>query len=381
MQNSIGVTIVPIFVLFAILFVPGLFWFRKYTGLKNDAAFLALLGSVIACVVQVVSRMHSTRRLMNRDSEMQIVAGNFAAGILIVILAAFALRVWGRWIGDKATAEERLPGQPGVRAWFCTSNVVIGLFIVVCAWLGHDISLLFSALAVAGVLAAYPLLRMETPAAAGVPAPDAFTGEREKIVAMLEAGKITADECAELLQALSETARPATRQTPLTSGQRLMLIGAALVALGFFLPWFVFNPGKEANKLVGQMQSSIMNSISTEISGSGFPSAGSTPFPNVSFPQINTGNVSISGGDIQRGLGWAALALALAAALIPYIATTLDAATSRTARFLCLGVGGIIVLYLLTQNIRFIGIGLIIAIGGYALEIAGALRERNATVS
>ena len=43
-----------------------------------------------------------------------------------------------------------------------------------------------------------------------------------------------------------------------------------------------------------------------------------------------------------------------------------------------LGAGGLIVLYVVTQNIRFVGIGLMIAVGGYALEIAGAMRERNA---
>ena len=101
--------------------------------------------------------------------------------------------------------------------------------------------------------------------------------------------------------------------------------------------------------------------------------------PSMRNPQIQTLTVSYAGGDIQRGLGWAALALALAAAFIPYIAITLDAATARTVRLLCLGVGGIVVLYLLTQNIRFAGSGLVIAVSGYALEIAGALREGKAT--
>ena len=101
--------------------------------------------------------------------------------------------------------------------------------------------------------------------------------------------------------------------------------------------------------------------------------------PSMRNPQIQTLTVSYAGGDIQRGLGWAAFALALAAAFIPYIAITLDAATARTVRLLCLGVGGIVVLYLLTQNIRFVGIGLIIAMSGYALEVVGMVRDRNAT--
>ncbi len=47
---------------------------------------------------------------------------------------------------------------------------------------------------------------------------------------------------------------------------------------------------------------------------------------------IHTGTMSISGGDIQRGLGWATLALALAAAIAPYVATNLSATgTTRTS--------------------------------------------------
>ena len=59
------------------------------------------------------------------------------------------------------------------------------------------------------------------------------------------------------------------------------------------------------------------------------------------------------------------------------MATNLDAATARTVRLLCLGIGGIVILHLLTQNIRFASIGLVVALSGYVVEIAGALRERR----
>ena len=66
---------------------------------------------------------------------------------------------------------------------------------------------------------------------------------------------------------------------------------------------------------------------------------------------------------------------------MPYLGSSLDAAALRTVRLLCLGVGGVIVLYLLTQNIRFVGVGLVIAVSGYALEVVGMLRERSAVSS
>jgi hypothetical protein len=203
---------------------------------------------------------------------------------------------------------------------------------------------------------------MEAPAASAPAGPD-LSVEREKIVAMLEAGKLTADESSELLQALSETSRvEAQRPVTLSAGQRLILVGAALVTFGFFLPWFVINPGKEAGRMMNQMKISLESSL---------------PVGELSLPdaRFNTPSVSISGGDIQKGLGWMALLLAGAAAFIPYISTKIDEATLRMIRMLCIGIGSLIVLYLLTNNIRYVGIGLIIAVSGYIVEIVGVVRE------
>ena len=88
--------------------------------------------------------------------------------------------------------------------------------------------------------------------------------------------------------------------------------------------------------------------------------------------------MSLSGGDIPRGFGWITLALAMLAAVFPYLNTARDAAAGRAVLLLCLGAGSVIVLYVLTQNIRFMGVGLIIVVAGYALEFAGALRDHRA---
>jgi hypothetical protein len=373
MQHQTESTVAAIlFVCFALL-LPGLFWFHRYTGLARSKAHLALIGSVLACGLSLAYPFFGP------DLPWQVNHGDIfhtqvPAGASYVFLTAFALRLWGRWIGEKATPEERQPGQPGVRAWFCASNVIVGVFIAVTIWLGFDIPLLLSSVVIGALLAAYPLLQMESPAPGNRPAVPHVTedhsAEREKILAMLEAGKLTPEESAELLQALREPSPPAAHQVPLTGGQRLMLIGAALVAVGFFLPWLVVNPGKEAGRMMNQMQSSMRSTFQGDMSISG-----GMDFPGM---QLTTANVSISGGDIPRGLGWATLLLALAAAALPYVATRLDAATTRTVRLLCLGLGSFILLYVLTQNVRFVSIGLILAIGGYAVGITGWLRDRRA---
>lgn len=60
--------------------------------------------------------------------------------------------------------------------------------------------------------------------------------EREKILRMVEDGKISADEGSELLDAMGRST--ALRgQEKFSRADIVMLVGAALVILGFFLPW------------------------------------------------------------------------------------------------------------------------------------------------
>jgi hypothetical protein len=43
-----------------------------------------------------------------------------------------------------------------------------------------------------------------------------------------------------------------------------------------------------------------------------------------------------------------------------------------------LGAGAIILLYLVTQNLRFVSIGIFLAVIGYGLQLAGALQIKKA---
>ncbi len=359
----------------ALLFLFAfIFGYRRYTGLPAYKAFFALLASGIACGARIYFRDEATRHFPNLGHRDEIMMGNIAAGLLIVFASAFILRLWGRWVGGLATEAERQSGTEGVRAWFCASNVAVGILVVLCAWLGEGVPPLLGAVVVAALLAAYPVLKMESaPVAAPAAAPVDLSAEREKIVSMLQAGKLAADESAELLQALSATAKTAPRTVPLTGGQRFLLIGAALVLLGFFLPWFSFNLGKEASHMMGEVQSQLGSAF-----GSSMGMHEGVQFPDMANTMnFKTNDLSIRGADIGHGLGWFILLLAAAAALLPYVATVLDAATARTVRFLCLGLGAVIVLYLLTENIRQVSIGLILVVAGYALQIAGALRAQQ----
>jgi hypothetical protein len=148
----------------------------------------------------------------------------------------------------------------------------------------------------------------------------------------------------------------------------MALIGAGLVLLGFFLPWFSYNPGKELGRMTGQMKGMAQGFMPEGMSMPGMPS-------------IATQTMNISGGDIGKGLGWLVLLLGLGVAALPHVATTMDTATRRMISFISLGIGGIILLWLVTQNLRFLNVGVVLALAGYAVEFLGLLNPRPRTAT
>jgi hypothetical protein len=79
--------------------------------------------------------------------------------------------------------------------------------------------------------------------------------EREKVLEMLESGKITVDESAELLHALgANPTTPEMPRAPMTRAGRLVLCGAGLVLVGFLLPWFSFSPAAELSRTMEDLR-------------------------------------------------------------------------------------------------------------------------------
>jgi hypothetical protein len=176
---------------------------------------------------------------------------------------------------------------------------------------------------------------------------------------MLEEGKITAEESAELLNALGQTVQRAA-EPPATStrGSRLLFLGMALVVVGFFLlPWFVNDHfGRHAPTAARWSDGgSLLSQYSTL-----------------------TGNWSrhIHAADVPYGLGWLILLLSIGAAALPRL-TVFDRQSQRTLMLLALGVGALILLYLITRNLGYVSIGLLLALVGYVVEFLGFVEERR----
>jgi hypothetical protein len=281
------------------------------------------------------------------------------AGSALALGALFLLRLYRRWTSDQLTEAERSPDGRGMRAWLSAGDVLSAVLIALLGWIGFGVSfwtlLTFLLLAII----AYPVLNIvRQPGPRPVPRED-ISPERGRVLRMLEEGKITAEESAELLNALGQTVQRAA-EPPATSarGSRLLFLGMALVVVGFFLlPWFVTDqPGRHApTAMTWSDGGSLLNRYS-----------------------MFTGNWSrhIHAGDVPYGLGWLVLLLAIGAAALPRL-TVFDRQTQRTLMLLALGMGALVLLYLITRNLGYVSIGLLLALVGYVVEFLGFVEERR----
>ncbi len=330
----------------------------KSSGLSRPQAIMAFaftwLGVMVAGLILSTSlpmEDWGDERVL-RIAEIMLL---FAFGV------PFVIRLYSKWIGGKTAPAELAAGGAGVRAWLSPSNVIMASVVSVMAWLAFDISLALMLVLTFGLLLAYPALHNISPRA--IPA-EPGAGEREKVLAMLEAGRITVEESAELLNALGAS-QPAgmVPPEPLSEARRLTIIGACVVLAGFFFPWFTMSPGKELSRAMESMREQLGENFPIEI-------------PGMTLPQNAPGfQISTVGSEIPHGMGWMVLAFAMTAALLPFFAKSLDRATLRLLQLLALGVGTVMLLSVLGTGIRWVSYGLVAAAAGYAVTWVGLLRE------
>jgi hypothetical protein len=160
------------------------------------------------------------------------------------------------------------------------------------------------------------------------------TAERDRILKMVEEGKINTEEGTELLDAMGRSS--ALRgEEKFSSVDMIMLIGAALVVLGFFLPWVYIR--------IGQMPG---------------------PFGQVSGYQA---------GYHAKAMGWSILIIAIASA-IPIFITPKNYLYKISMLQIFLNLIGIaLVVSLLVQVGGKLGVGLIFSLAGFIIEILAAV--------
>jgi hypothetical protein len=294
-----------------------------------------------------------------------------AATVMLPLFAApLLMKLYFKWLCGELTPEENALGAAGARAWLRGGNAICCAGISFCAWQGYGFPLWGIVTLTLLSLLGFPLintLAQNEPALA--PRTDDLSSERERVLKLLENGKITADESAELLAALGSTVRPApSRGGGLPMVRKSILLGGALLLLGFFLPWFAMNPGNEVNRFADQFQRAVPGLAGMN--------------PNLKLPfEFNTGTVRISGGDLSHGIGWLILLLGLGAAALPFLGVQLEPMSQTTISLVALAVGGIALLYLASQNFRFVSLGLMLTVVAYGILAAATLKERQSQLA
>ena len=348
--------------------------YRRYTGLPRSAAALVWLLAVgMAASFAILTDekfRYGNYHYLNMNGHQNIndlKPGVMCAVILLPLLTVpFVVRLYRKWIGGHLTDAEKLSGRDGVRAWLSVGNVICAALIPFCVWLAFGVSLAVLFALTFGLVLAYPLFNLAT--AAPLPAtaapPEDLSNEREKVLQLLEAGKINADESADLLNALGQSVPPRpppASEMELSPPRKMVLIGAALLLVGFFLPWFAISPGAMLHDMVFQQS----------MFGVTLPANVANMMPHVP----DTGTVQVHAGDIAHGLGWWILALGMVAAVLPFFATTLEATLQKKIILAALGVGVFLLIYLLSNSLRYANLGVLLALAGYALEVVGTLKE------
>jgi hypothetical protein len=338
---------------------------RRYLEVSIGRAVLILLLSLMAGVgaglirVQQEEAATPFRRWTNSPDAERWAA--VFAGLLTALAVVFLVQLHSKWIAGRLTEAEKKPGLDGARAWLGAGNIVCVILISLLAWLSFNSSPCGVALLGLLALLAYPVL-ISASVHSQTPPPEPNAAERQRVLNMLDSGKITASECAELLSALSFSEKPRASRDGAAPPQKLALIGALVLLIGFFLPWFSINPQAEVNRLAKGLPIDL-NWMQH------------SPFGHLS----NMVTTTMSGGDIDHGLGWAVLLVGMAAAALPYF-TSLNEQTRQRATLAGLGVGAIILLYLVTQNLRFVSVGILMAVIGYGLQLAGALQGGRSAI-
>ena len=351
---------IAVLITFVVGFAANIY--GRYLQISRSKAAQLLLAAEIAAVGVVSYRIHQIRLMNSVPAGWVGPEATFEFGVqlafaflLPLAVVPFLGKLYLTWIAGAVTDTEKATGMEGIRAWLRGGNLIFAVVISLSLWLGFGYSF-FAPLALALIaLLAFPILNMAAispPLPA--PAPEAIAPERERVLKMLDDGKITAQESAELLNALAHSAPTRAPQSAPAPHRRMVWIGAALLLVGFFFPWFVINTQTAMNDMMRQM-----------------PIAQGAP----NFGGGMT--IYVAGGDIAHGLGWCVLLFGIVAAALPFVAANLDSQTCQKASLAGLSAGAIILVYLLTQNLRFVSIGLVLGLAGYALEFIGVLQARK----
>ena len=358
------------------VFFLGTKMFSKWFGYSREEAFLLTVGTLALAVA--FGFWEFIRPGQGGFSEEYLKAVFFmtACRIVLVLLGVpFVLKIYSAWIGTRATPAEKSSGVEGLRAWLSPVNLIFATLIACFAVGGYDSQFLGIFTLLIGGLVVQPVVATLSASSPTQEPDDGLSAEREKILSLLEVGTITADESADLLNALGSSAQPSFSASGicLSPHRRVVFLGAGLLLISFFLPWFSIDAKKQMMQISNVMQR-VMEEEPNAMNG--YELLRSNPRV-LEFQNLKSSSYHLSGGDLSHGSGWLVLLLGIGAAVSPFVARELDAYTQRTISMVGLCIGGVVLIFLITQHFDYINIGLPLALIGLVLEFAGILNSKS----
>lgn len=361
-----------IFVLAALLCgVCNSLIFRLYVGLGRSRSLL--LGFFAGLAAMSISLGYFATWERHGTPDEVLIPTALGRGLLLLFVAPVAVKLYRALQGQYRAPEEAQPGLAGVRAWLSPGGVALAGLIATAAWYGFDLMWARGFICALAALLTPPLVHsMQTKAtpipvspvrpAVSEPPEEDLSTDRERVLGLLEAGRITAEECAELLNALAATRRAPRRVRPAMKISGLTWLAAGLLILALVLPWVAIVPGQEMRNLMQQLDPGMREVL-----------------PTPSMPGFMNATVYVTGAELAHGLGWFIVLLGLAVVALPSIPTErLDDFQRNLVTLVVLGIGSALLLYTVATGFSHAQIGLAVAVAGYC---ALWLRNRQALVS
>lgn len=384
-SSGIAMAVCLLLVVLGILWLAAFAMCHWYAGTRSGPAgraasnarkgfAAALLGTVlVAC--WMVGGMHPPRSMTWGTAGLYLHFSNgladwlprwFLVALGIGLLPVFALGLIGLVQARIADPVRPLRIAAG-------KAVLLALAATFCLWgIGMADPVTLAVIAGGGSLAMV-LIALFSTTAKPLAVASEIAAERDRVMRLLEEGKINAHESAEILTALAQTMPAQATSQPLSVGRNVMIAGALVTLIGFLLPWFQVDPNAELMRIMGlNPQASVPRQVS----------ASPEIVMQIGQARISTNpGITIRGGDVGNGLGWIALALPLLAVVLPHVAPKLPEGNVHTATLLALAAGSIITMYLLTSGWRSATYGIGIFVAGYVILWGGAIADQRRTGS
>lgn len=377
-MNSVSAhpTFLALLLVLLVLGVPLAFLYRKYLRVDFLSAVGIAMGSAIAGVLFMKQRMDVIAPMLQRRDQIDQTFIPVACILFFLILVPLVVRLIRAWLLDEMRDNERLTGADGVRAWLSVPHILCLVGLTFTGWYGYGISPWAIMLLGFFALVARPLIggslqadtgTSEGPASRFPETDPALKEERERILRMLESGTVKPEEATELLGALNphSGAPVVNERQPVTAKQRLAFLGALLLVAGFVMPWFSFNLGEEMDRM-GQQLGMHFDAFPQLAAGGGM-------FASHPLREITTSGIKVSGNQVGRGLGWLVLFCGMAAAVLGAVPRWGGDPSVRRMMILgALGLGALLLLYLLGNGIRHLSYGFLVTVLAYACIAVGA---------